>query len=238
MTDSAPSSTRRRRSVLVLCASPRPDGNSHLLATALADGAHEAGHTAGVVELGGVMRGMLRDCRTCRRRDGTCAIDDGYAALLHDQVLPADALVYATPLYWYGMAATLKNFFDRLVCYISESYPRRAEVVEGLKGMRVALLLASEERYPGASLAILGQLHELARYLHQDFVAVINGVGNTRGEVRFDPADPIGAARRLGASLFDVPYSDYDIDAVRPNAVWPEGRRTAEDSSPSPYSDV
>lgn len=37
-----------------------------------------------------------------------CAIEDGYHALLRDDVAAADALVYATPLYWYGIAAVLK----------------------------------------------------------------------------------------------------------------------------------
>jgi multimeric flavodoxin WrbA len=229
---------RAPRRVLILCASPRQDGNSRLLAESAANGARDAGHGAGIIDLGTVMRSMLRDCRNCRRPDGTCAIDDDYARVLHDQVLPAEALIYATPLYWYGMSATLKNFFDRLVCYISESYPRRSEVVEGLTGKRAALLLASEERYPGAALSIIGQLHELSRYLHQDFVAVINGVGNTRGEVRFDPTDPIGAARQLGATIFDLNHSDYDIEASRPNAVWPQARETPGNSGLGPYSDV
>jgi hypothetical protein len=30
---------------------------------------------------------------------GQCTIDDGYERLLRDQVLPAEAIVLATPLY-------------------------------------------------------------------------------------------------------------------------------------------
>jgi multimeric flavodoxin WrbA len=227
-----------QRRILVLCASPRRDGNSRALADAVVEGARRHGHAADAVELGAVMTGMLRDCRRCRLPDGRCAIEDGYEELVHDQLLPADGVVYATPLYWYGMAAALKNFFDRLVCYISASYPRHAEVVQGLKDKRVALLLASEERYPTAGLAVIEQVQEVSRYFRQQFVEVVNGIGNKRGEVAYDPDDPLGKARRLGASIFDLHHSDYNVDSVRANAVWPAARDSAEDEAPSPYADI
>ncbi len=224
--------------IVVLCGSPRPDGNSRMLSESVLDGARRAAHSAKLVDLSQMMTGMLRDCRRCRLPDGRCRIDDRYAELLHEHILPAHALVYATPLYWYGMSATMKNFFDRLVCYISASYPQRDSVVEGLKHKRVALLLASEERYPTAGSAVTLQIQEISRYFQHEFVATVNGIGNKRGEVRFDPADPLGAARYLGAHIFDVHHSDYDIDAERPNAVWPEAQQTRHDVQPGPYADV
>ena len=214
------------------------DGNSRALADALVEGAHQKGHAAEVVQLDQVMTGLLRDCRKCRRPDGRCAIEDGFEELVHERLVPADAWVYATPLYWYGMSAAMKNFFDRLVCYVSASYPRSQEVVEGCKAKRVALLLASEERFPSAGMGVVFQIQESSRYLHQQFVEVINGIGNKRGEVRFDPTDPLHAARVLGREMFTRHYSDYNIDAVRPNSVWPDARDTDHDSSVTPYADV
>jgi multimeric flavodoxin WrbA len=230
--------TSDERRILVLCASPRSDGNSRALADAVVEGARGYGHLADAVQLGSVITGMLRDCRSCRLVDGRCAIEDGYENLLHRRLLPANAVVYATPLYWYGMAAALKNFFDRLVCYISASYPRHTEVVQGLKGKRVALLLASEERYPAACLAVIDQVQEISRYFDHQFVEVVNGIGNKRGEVKYDPDDPLGKARRLGARIFDLHHSDYKVDSMRPNAVWPRARESAEDQAISPYADI
>lgn len=213
------------KSVLVLAASPRVDGNSRALARALVEGAEEAGHTAAIADLNSALRGgFLRDCRRCRRPDGSCSIEDGYAALLRDQVAAADALVYATPLYWYGSAAVLKCFFDRMVCYVSASHPDHVAMVAGLTRKRSALLLASEERYPGAALGVVAQLQEMSRYLHHELVGVVHGVGNRRGEVARDPSDPLGAARDLGRRLFELRHSDYRIDTERPNAVWEAAR--------------
>ena len=223
-----------RKTVLVLSASPRPDGNSRLMAAALIEGAREAGHEADLTDLNSVMTGgFLRDCRSCRRPDGSCSIKDAYADLLVNQVLAADALVYATPLYWYGIAAVLKNFFDRMICYTSASSPISEQVLAGLAGKRSALLFSSEERYYGASIGVIAQLQEMSRYLSHELVGVVNGVGNTRGEVAADPADPLGAARELGRRLFDLRYSDYSLLAERPNSVWGSER---EDSTP--YEDV
>jgi multimeric flavodoxin WrbA len=39
-------------------------------------------------------------------------VDDGYDAIVQ-QVLEHDVLVFATPLYWYGMSGHMKNFVDR-----------------------------------------------------------------------------------------------------------------------------
>jgi multimeric flavodoxin WrbA len=206
--------------VLVLSASPRRDGNSRALAEALVLGARDRGHDVDLVDLDDAVSGFLRDCRACRRSDGRCGIDDGYADLLHDRVLPADGIVYATPLHWYGPTGVLKVFFDRMFCYFSESYPRVDEVRDRLPGKRSALLISSEERYPVVAGGVVAQLQEMARYLDHQLIGVVNGVGNTRGEVRYDPSRPLDQARDLGYELFDRHYSDYRWSTERSNRVW------------------
>jgi multimeric flavodoxin WrbA len=226
----------RQMNIAVLAASPRPDGNSRALARALMDGAESAGHTTRLVDLNKPMAGFLRDCRTCRRPDGECSIQDGYRDLLMEHILPADALVYATPLYWYGMAAVLKNYFDRMVSYLSGSFPSSSQVMERMVDKRVALLISSEERYPGAALGLVAQVQEMSRYLHHALIGVVHGVGNKRGEVRSDPADPLKTAHRLGAQLSSLHHSDYRIDTERPNTVWPSA--STHDDTAGIYTDV
>ncbi len=207
--------------VLALNASPRTDGNTSVLAEAAATGARDGGHDVTVIQLDRFVDGALRDCRRCRRPDGGCAIPDDYELLLTEHLLQADGLLLATPLYWYGMSGQLKSMFDRLFCYMSPGYPRSAEVLAGLPGKRVGVLVACEESYPGATLGLRAQLHELTRYLHQELVDVVIGVGNSRGEVARDPNDPVGAARDLGRRLFDVRVADYHFDTARDHSVWP-----------------
>ena len=166
---------------------------------------------------------MLRDCRKCRSAEtGKCSIEDGHGTLFSSLYLSADAVVYATPIWWYGMSAQLKAFIDRIFCFISNSEPTQADVLDRLPNKRAALLLSAEESNFAARLAIVQHMSELCRYLHHDFCGVVTGVGNKRGEVDGDPADPVEAARALGARLFDVAPTDYKLDTERPGAVWGE----------------
>lgn len=206
--------------VLVLSSSPRRDGNSSTMAQAAADGARQAGHEVDFAYLADHVQGLFRDCRSCRDPAGACTVGDDYESLLLERVVPADGLIIATPLYWYGMSGALKTFFDRLFCYTSGSAADGDAVAAGLTGKRVALLIACEESYRGATLGLTAQFQELTRYLHQELVGVAVGIGNSRGEVARDPSRPLEQAADLGRRLFDVRVTDYRIDTPRSNRVW------------------
>jgi multimeric flavodoxin WrbA len=206
--------------VMVLCASPRRDGNSAALARAAAEGVGESGHDAHLIFADDIITALLRDCRQCRRSDGSCGIDDGFRDAFLARFLPAQGFVVATPIYWYGVSAQLKAFFDRMFCYIAASYPQADAVVQGMQGKHIGLLLTSEETFPGISSGIVHQLQEYSRYTHSTLVGVVHGYGNARGEVDRDPGQPLEAARRLGRELFTRHASDYQINTPRPRRVW------------------
>jgi multimeric flavodoxin WrbA len=209
--------------VVALNASPRRDGNSSILAEAAARGAREAGSDVTLLQLDEFVGGALRDCRSCRRADGSCGIDDRYESLLMEHIVPADGILVATPLYWYGMSGLLKSTFDRLFCHMSPGYPHSEAVLDGLPHKRVGVLIACEESYPGATLGLRAQFQELTRYLRQDLVDVVVGVGNSRGDVLRDPEEPIGAAESLGRRLFVSRVADYRFDTPRGHSVWGTG---------------
>jgi len=205
---------------LIIVGSPRRTGNSATLAEAVQEGVVAGGHRATIHHIDDHVSHFLRDCRSCRGPDGECSIADGYRDVFFNDFLPAQAVVFCTPIYWYGMSAQTKAFFDRMFCYYAASYPASQEVVRRMQGKRVGLVLASEETYPGAELGILHQIQEYSRYTRSSFVGCVRGVGNARGEVMKDPGNPHGDARRLGAELFDRPYTDYHLDTPRAGRVW------------------
>jgi multimeric flavodoxin WrbA len=208
--------------VVVLCSSPRRDGNSRLLAEALAKGAAGAGNAVELIHLADHIKEFLRDCRTCRDDQGRCTIDDDFEALLRDMVLPADALVYATPIWWYGVSGMLKTFIDRIFCYIAYSNPDSEDVVRQLRWKRAALLMSAEESNFSARLAIVQQMQETCRYLDHSLVGIVTGIGNRRGDVQGDPNRPLDAARELGERLFQIRATDYKLVTDRPAGVWEE----------------
>jgi multimeric flavodoxin WrbA len=204
----------------ILSSSPRRNGNSAQLAQAVQDGLAAAGHSADFAYADDVVSAFLRDCRRCRKADGDCAIEDSFRSVFLNRYLPADGFIAATPIYWYGVSAQLKTFFDRSFCYYAASYPRSADVIEGMKGKRIGLVLTSEETFPMVSGGIVSQIQEYARYTRGTFAGVVHGIGNARGDVARDPSDPLGTARRFGETFFSRHVSDYQIDTARSGKVW------------------
>ena len=205
---------------LILSSSPRRNGNSAMLASAVRDGLLDAGHDAELVYASDFLGSFLKDCRQCRKPDGECAIDDGFRSIFLNSYLPAQGFIAATPIYWYGTSAQLKAFFDRTFCYYAASYPGSAKVIEGMKGKRIGLVLSSEETFPMVSGGIISQIQEYSRYTHSAFVGVVHGIGNSRGDVTKDPCDPLGQARRFGCDFFTRHTTDYQIDTPRSGRVW------------------
>jgi multimeric flavodoxin WrbA len=213
---------KTEKNLLILVGSPRRNGNSAALATAVERGAAETGARVTLRFVDDFLSGFLRDCRTCRRDNGECGIADRFRALFFEDFLPAQGVVFCSPIYWYGLSAQMKAFFDRTFCYYAASYPDSARVITRMSGKRIGLALASEETYPGASLGIVHQIQEYSRYTHSEFVGVVRGVGNRRSEVTRDPDEPLRAAEDLGRAMFSRQVSDYRIDTPRSGRVWGE----------------
>jgi len=99
--------------VLILSSSPRAKGNSNALCDEFARGAAEARHKVEKVMLAGKNIGYCQGCDACRPA-GVCVQNDDMAPIL-DQMMAADVIVLATPVYFYTMCAQLKTAIDRTV---------------------------------------------------------------------------------------------------------------------------
>lgn len=200
--------------LLILVGSPRRDGNSAALAEAARRGAETAGISAELLFLDDHIKHFLTDLRHAP------APDDGYDELFLRHFLPARGVLFCTPIYWYGMSAQTKAFFDRSFSHYAGSGNGSEDVKTRMQGKRLGLAVASEETYPGAALGIVHQIQEFARYTHSDFVGFVHGAGNSRGEIAADPRQPLLAAQALGAEFFTRKYSDYRIETPRSHSVW------------------
>lgn len=221
------------RKVLVLGCSPRLNGNSDLLAQSLAEGAIAQGSDAVVLNITTHVTAMMGYCKDCRRADGSCSLTDGFVEIFNNLYLPAEAVVFATPIWWYGMSAHMKNFIDRMACEISAGTEQGAGAKAAVMARPMALLLAAEESNFSSRMAIVSQFAEFCRHLRSPFVGLVNGLGNRRGEIRYDPLDPLTEAYQLGERLFDLVQTDYELDSVRSLDVWAEGQNTSPGYWPS-----
>lgn len=136
------------KQVWIVSASLRPNSNSDALARAFARGARDAGHTVTEVSLRGKDLRFCQGCLACQRT-GRCPIQDD-AAVLVRQMHDADVLVFATPIYYYGMSGQMKTLLDRanplyggdyrftdvylLTCAAEDEQATPARAVSGLEG--------------------------------------------------------------------------------------------------------
>jgi multimeric flavodoxin WrbA len=218
-------SHHQSKRLLILVGSPRKDGNSAALGAAAQRGAEAAGTPANLLFLDDYIQGFLPDLR---HRPVPA---DRYDELFLEHFLPADGVLFCTPIYWYGMSAQTKAFFDRSFSHYAGAGPEPERVKARMTGKRLGLAVASEETYPGAALGIVHQLQEFSRYTHSDFVGYVHGAGNHRGEIAADPRQPLLAAEQLGASFFERKYSDYRVETPRPHNVW-EAAAPARSNTP------
>ena len=99
------------KNVLIISSSPRKNSNSHALAKAFAEGAREAGHAVELVSLQGKAIGFCRGCMACQKTLRCVQRDDADA--IAQQVLHADVVCFATPVYYYSVSGQLKTMLDR-----------------------------------------------------------------------------------------------------------------------------
>lgn len=88
-----------------------------ILADSFMQGAKSAGHTCEIID---VCRANIHPCFGCVRcgYEGPCVQKDDVGTI-RGKLLSSDMVVFATPLYYYGMTAQLKAVVDRFCAYNS-----------------------------------------------------------------------------------------------------------------------
>ena len=99
------------KSILIISASPRKDGNSDTLCAQFAKGAQEAGNHVEKIRLCELHIDYCSACYACKKL-GHCVKDDDMSVVL-EKMRASDVIVLATPVYFYTMNAQLKTMIDR-----------------------------------------------------------------------------------------------------------------------------
>ena len=100
------------KNVVVISTSLRKRSNSAALAARFAEGARAAGHHVTEITLAGKQIAFCTGCLACQKI-GHCVINDD-AVAIEPQVLAADVVAFATPIYYYEMSGQMKTLLDRL----------------------------------------------------------------------------------------------------------------------------
>ena len=108
------------KKVLVISTSPRKGGNSETLADEFIRGAREAGNDVEKVTLYDKDIRFCKGCLVCQNTQ-RCVIHDDADTTVQN-MLTADVIVFATPIYYYGMCGQMKTLLDRANPLFSADY--------------------------------------------------------------------------------------------------------------------
>jgi multimeric flavodoxin WrbA len=97
--------------VLGIMGSPRRQGNTELLLEKAMEGAVEAGAEVEKVLVSKLKISPCLEIYACRK-DGNCAIRDDMQ-LLYKKLLEADHIIFASPIFFYGVTSQAKAIIDR-----------------------------------------------------------------------------------------------------------------------------
>ena len=173
--------------ILVISGSPRKGGNTEIMVQAFAQGAGESGHHVVVKEMSGLKVAPCLACEYCFTHDGVCVQKDDMAGIL-EEVDRADMLVFASPIYWFGMSAQVKAVIDRLY----------ARAKKGFRATKTALLLDSGS--PGVFGGAIAQYKDTNAYLKWKEMGIVTISGmKAKGDMKNSPA--LEQARELGRNL-------------------------------------
>ena len=98
--------------IVVISTSLRHGSNSDMLANKFVEGAKAAGNDVEKISLAGKNIQFCKGCFGCQKL-GKCVIKDDVNEIMAN-VLEADVVAWATPIYYYEMSGQMKTLIDRM----------------------------------------------------------------------------------------------------------------------------
>jgi len=165
------------KTILVLRGSPRRKGNSAALANRLVDGAKEAGAQVEEVLLDRMKIRPCNACDLCHDKGEGCVIKDDMQAI-YPMLLEADAIVIASPIYYFTFSAQVKLCIDRW--YALESSDGNA-----LRGKKIGILLSygDSDLYTSGGVNAIHTFESIFRYIGCEIVGLVHGSAHKLGEM-------------------------------------------------------
>jgi multimeric flavodoxin WrbA len=192
------------RKILAIVGSPRKGGNTDILVQKTAEGAVSKGTQVETLRLGEL---NIRECDGCHvcwpaKRRGlarggqrkSCGKRDDMLAI-YPKIIESDAIIFGTPVYWYGPTALMKCFIDRLVYFnCPENRPK-------IKNKPAVIAIPFEEENSETARPVVEFFENCLNYLEMKLIGkiVVGGVG-AKGEILKKP-DRLKETYELGIQL-------------------------------------
>lgn len=124
-------------------------------------------------------------------------VQDDYNQLI-DRILLHDTLIFATPIYWYSMSGTMKNFIDRWSQTLRDSEYVSFKTQMAEKSAYIIAVGGDQPYIKG--LPLIQQFQYIFDFMGISFKGYILGEGNKPGDITQDKRAWL-AAEQLRESL-------------------------------------
>jgi multimeric flavodoxin WrbA len=174
--------------ILVLNGSTRRHGNTELLAEKVTEGL-----SCTKIFLSEKKIDPIRDMR--HTAEGFPDVEDDYEEVLQ-ALLAHDTVVFATPLYWYGMSGNMKTCIDR---WSQSLRDKRFSFKEIMSQKQAYVVIVGGDQPKVEALPLVQQFSLIFKYIGMTFAGYVIGKGNKPGEVLQDEAalDQAAAINRM-----------------------------------------
>jgi multimeric flavodoxin WrbA len=177
-------------SIAVLYGGTRPNGNTELLTEQVVHGLEVE-----KIFLRDFIIQPIEDHR--HSENGFQDVGDDYNSII-DLILPHDILLFATPIYWYSMSGTMKNFIDRWSQTLRDSqYPNFKATMASKKAYVIAV--GGDNPYV-KGLPMIQQFQHIFDFMGTSFDGYIIGKGSKPDDIKTDTA-AFSAAIQLQSKL-------------------------------------
>lgn len=114
--------------------------------------------------------------------EGFGFVDDDYDQIIH-QVLDHEILLFSAPIYWYGMPARMKLFFDR---WSQSLRDQRFAFKSEMSKKRAYVVLTGGDAPRLKGLPLIQQFQYIFDFVGMEFAGFLIGDGNRPGEILSD----------------------------------------------------
>ena len=181
------------KNVLVLKSSPRQNGNSNTLAEQVSAGAKEAGAEVESLMLHHI---DIRPCDACDacQETGVCIVKDDMQKV-YPLLEKADAIVIASPIYWFTISAQAKLCIDRW-------YALEGSNGNALRGKQIGIILTygDTDLYTSGGINAINTFESMFRYIGAEIAGMVYGSAHEVGDVEKQP-ELMQRAHQLGILL-------------------------------------
>jgi len=181
--------------IVILKGSPNAKGNTAILADQIAKGAVSAGATVTQFFLQKMDIASCTACQGCQKPKAKGCVQKDDMTAIYDASKNADAIVFASPIYWFTMSAQIKQVLDRFYAFITPKGHRFA-------GKRIGLAFAygGDDVFDSGCVNAIRAFQDAFAYIGAPITGMVYGSAGEPGAIRANKA-LMRKARDLGVKL-------------------------------------